>query len=93
MDTTHKESLQRTLSVVNKLKGFRGQSVYLTLIELLEETRMDIRFANDLETDKDQMLRNQGGVHWLGELVREMKKDPKKEVQPTNTDVDGAYVV
>jgi hypothetical protein len=93
MDDNRKTSMRRTTHALNKIQGFRGQSIYLTLIELLEETQMDIRFANDSEPDKDQMLRNQGGIHWIGELVREMKRDPKQDRKPTDTDVDGAYTV
>lgn len=91
MDETIKQHMRKTKSVLSRLQSYRGQSVYGTLIELLEETRQDIRFLNDTEQDMNQVLRNQGGIWWLGELVREMKKDPNNVRQPTDTDIDGAY--
>lgn len=83
--------LENTKNILMELRDRRGSYEYRTLLKLLESMQQDIRLHNDHQNDFHEILRNQGGVHWIGELVKQMMKDPAKEVKRTDTDVDGAY--
>ena len=81
------EQLYNTVKALNAIKSYKGQAVYSLLIDLVESLRQDIRLANDTEPDTTQIFRNQGGIHWLGQLVKQMKSQPREK----SHGFDGAY--
>ena len=83
--------LNKTKRILEEFREFKGQMIYLTFVKLLETLQQDIRIHNDVEKDVNEMLRNQGAIHWFGEIVRLMTKDAKHLSKPTDTNVDGGY--
>ena len=69
-----KKELSNTVVALAKVQSSRSLSVYQDLIYLVESLQQDIRLHNDTEPAMEEIYRNQGGIHWLGQLVREMKK-------------------
>lgn len=85
-----KENYKNTMAALVRVQSYRNNAVYHELISLVESLRQDIRLANDTEPVTEQILRNQGGIHWLGELVKHMKADPERK-KDFIEGKDGAY--
>lgn len=81
------KQLNNTVKALALVQSYKGQAVYSLLIDLVESLRQDIRLANDTEPDTTEIFRNQGGIHWLGQLVKQMKSEPRV----LSKGHDGAY--
>lgn len=81
------EKLRQTVKVLSKLRQHRAHPAYGQLIDLLQALQQDIRLMNDLEPDTTQIFRNQGGIHWFEQLIKQMTAEDK---EPTKV-YDGAY--
>jgi len=79
--------LNNTVKALALVQSYKGQAVYSLLIDLVESLRQDIRLQNDTEPEATEIFRNQGGVHWLGQLVKQMKSEPRVKTKVH----DGAY--
>jgi hypothetical protein len=84
------EKLRNTVKALKLLRQHRAHPAYDQLIDLLQEMQQDIRLLNDNEPDTTQLFRNQGGIHWLGEVVKSMKaqdREPAKVYDGGYTDI------
>lgn len=81
------DQLNNTVKALALVQSYKGQAVYGLLIDLVESLQQDIRLANDTEPETTQIFRNQGGIHWLGQLVKQMKSEPRVRTKVH----DGAY--
>jgi len=82
-----KEELKRTVLALAKLKQHKAHPAYRALIDLAKEMQQDIRLMNDQEEDTMTIFRNQGGIYWLGSIIKQMEATDR---EPTKV-YDGGY--
>ena len=79
--------MKKTVLALAKLKQHKAHPAYQALVDLAKEMQQDIRLMNDQEEHTMTIFRNQGGIHWFEQLIKQMKATDRKPIKV----YDGGY--